>query len=215
MTADSRTEEEITISGNPGNPVGDDGERMLGRMNESHSGVTGWALGFFSFGETDRVLDIGCGGGAALRRMSESVAKGHLVGIDHSPVSVATSEKNNAADITSGKMEIITGTVEKMPFPDDSFDKVLTVESFYFWPDPEKNLREVLRVTKRGGTFLLVADIYGRNDLSEKAKANIERFGLFNPTPEEFRTLLESAGFTGVKIHLEEKEGWICAEGHK
>ena len=41
MEADIRTEEEITISGNPGRPVGEDGERMLGRMNESHSGVTG------------------------------------------------------------------------------------------------------------------------------------------------------------------------------
>lgn len=215
METDRRTEEEITISGNPGNPVGEDGARMLGRMNESHSGVTDWALGFFGFGETDRVLDIGCGGGAALRKMSERVTKGHLVGIDHSPVSVATSEKTNADDIASGKMAIIAGTVEKMPFPDDSFDKVLTVESFYFWPDPENNLREVLRVVKHGGTFLLVADIYGRNDLSEKAKANIARFNLFNPTPEEFGKLLECAGFTDVRIHLEEKDGWICAEGHK
>lgn len=215
METDRRTEEEITISGNPGRPTGEDGARMLGRMNESHSGVTDWALGFFGFGEIDRVLDIGCGGGAALRKMSERTASGHLVGIDHSPVSVAASEKTNADDIASGKMEIISGTVEKMPFPDNSFDKVLTVESFYFWPDPENNLREVLRVMKRGGTFLLVADIYGRNDLSEKAKENIRRFNLFNPTPEEFRKLLEDAGFTDVKIHLEEKEGWICAEGHK
>ena len=215
MAVDNRTEDEITISGNPGRPVGEDGAHMLERMNESHSGVTDWALGFFRFGDTDRVLDIGCGGGAALGKMSRRVPSGQLFGIDHSPVSVGTSEKNNAGDIASGKMRIISGTVEKMPFPDDSFDKVLTVESFYFWPEPEKDLREVLRVTKRGGTFLLVADIYGRKDLSEKAKANIARYSLFNPTPEEFRVLLEGAGFTDVRIHLEEKEGWICAEGHK
>ena len=43
----------------------------------------------------------------------------------------------------------------------------------------------------------------------------IQRFHLFNPTPEEFRELLENAGFEEVRIHLKDGEDWICAEGHK
>ena len=39
-----RTQEEITISGNPAKPQGEDGATMLKRMNESHSPVTCWAL---------------------------------------------------------------------------------------------------------------------------------------------------------------------------
>ena len=56
-----RTQEEITISGNPRHPEGVDGSKMLLRMNESHTPVTGWALGFWTVNETDTVLDIGCG----------------------------------------------------------------------------------------------------------------------------------------------------------
>jgi hypothetical protein len=46
-------------------------------------------------------------------------------------------------------------------------------------------------------------------------RENIQRFHLFNPTPEEFRELLENAGFEEVRIHLKDGEDWICAEGHK
>lgn len=44
LTTNERTQQAITISGNPGKPVGEDGEKMLRRMNESHYAVTGWAL---------------------------------------------------------------------------------------------------------------------------------------------------------------------------
>ena len=44
LTTNERTQQEITISGNPGKPVGEDGEKMLRRMNESHYVVTGLAL---------------------------------------------------------------------------------------------------------------------------------------------------------------------------
>lgn len=65
------------------------------------------------------------------------------------------------------------------------------------------------------GNLLLVADIYQKEDLPEQVRENIQRFHLFNPTPEEFRELLENAGFEEVQIHLKDGEDWICAEGHK
>ncbi len=65
-----------------------------------------------------------------------------------------------------------------------------TLEDSGKWPDPAENLPEQVR-------------------------ENIERFHLFNPTPEEFRELLKNAGFREVQIHLKDGEDWICAEGHK
>ena len=210
-----RTQEEITISGNPAKPQGEDGATMLKRMNESHSPVTCWALEHWQIAPEEELLDIGCGGGATLKRMGEKITTGHLTGIDYSPVSVETSLKTNRQDVESGKMKVLEGSVEALPFADDGFDKIITVESFYFWPDPAENLKEVYRVLKEQGTFLLVADIYQKEDLPEQVRENIQRFHLFNPTPEEFRELLENAGFEEVRIHLKDGEDWICAEGHK
>lgn len=78
-------------------------KKMLERMNESHHNVTGWALSLWEIQGNDNILDIGCGGGAALSRMAEHVTDGHLTGIDYSPVSVETSRATNAESVAAGK----------------------------------------------------------------------------------------------------------------
>ena len=102
-----RTQEEITISGNPAKPQGEDGATMLKRMNESHSPVTCWALEHWQIAPEEELLDIGCGGGATLKRMGEKITTGHLTGVDYSPVSVKTSLKTNRQDVESGKMKVV------------------------------------------------------------------------------------------------------------
>lgn len=208
-----RLQEEITRKGNPRKPQGEEGEQMLRRMNESHSAVTEWALSFLDFGEWDQALDIGCGGGMTLKRMSKRIPKGHLTGVDYSEVSVKLSREMNAEDIWNGKMEVLEASVEALPFEDETFDKIVTVESFYFWPSPADNLKEVLRILKKGGMFLLVADIYQKNDLTEETLENIRQYQLFNPTEEEFRELFKQAGFTAVEIHVKDGRDWICVKG--
>lgn len=215
FTEAERAQAEITESGNPRKPEGEDGKKMLERMNESHHNVTGWALSLWEIQGNDNILDIGCGGGAALSRMAEHVTDGHLTGIDYSPVSVETSRATNTESVVAGKMEILEGSVEKLPFEAETFDKIVTVESFYFWPNPQENLKEVRRVLKTGGTFLLVADIYEKPGLPREVKDNIRKFHLFNPTREQFKNLFREAGFAETKIHTKDGEDWICVEGTK
>lgn len=215
MSNSSEEQRNITRMGNPAKPQGEEGAIMLTRMNESHFAVTGWALGFWQLGENDTVLDIGCGGGATLKRMSAPIVSGKLFGADYSEVSVGLSIKNNAADVESGKMKIIKASVETLPFADETFDKIITVESFYFWPDPKENLKEVCRVLKRGGTFLLVADIYNKPGLSRESLENIKQYNMFNPTESELYDLLSAAGFSDIVLHTKDAEDWICAEAKK
>ena len=205
----------ITELGNPAKPHGEAGIEMLMGMNEHHSAVTGWALDFLELGAEDIVLDIGCGGGETLRRMSEKISEGKLYGVDHSEVSVMLSEKHNMKDVECGKISIIKASVEKLPFEENTFDKIITVESFYFWPDPAENLREVRRVLRKGGRLFIVADINGDAELDEKDIEGIRKFHLFNPTVAEFRSLLGNAGFIDIRIHTQPGEKWVCAEGRK
>ena len=205
--------DKITEMGNPAKPQGENGKLMLTRMNEDHYDVTTWALSFFSFSENDIVLDIGCGGGRTLSRMSDNIISGHLTGVDYSSTSVEMSKETNASVISTGKMDIIEASVEALPFEDNTFDKIITVESFYFWPDPEENLKEVLRVLKTGAKFLLVADIYDSKELSDMQRENIKKYNLFNPSLEMFSTLLRNAGFSDVVIHTKVNTTWVCAEG--
>lgn len=207
-------ERKITELGDPSAPKGEAGREMLKRMNRSHYDVSGWGLGFLTFSGNEKVLDIGCGGGETLSRMAEKITSGHLVGADVSDISVEMSTERNRDSISSGKMEIIKASAEELPFPDNTFDIITTVESFYFW-NTEKSLKEVRRVLSVNGTFIIIADIYGGADLTDEQLYNIRKYDLFNPSPDEFTALLTNAGFTGVKIHLKDNTTWICAEGHK
>ena len=209
------TQAEVTRKGNPRKPQGEEGAQMLRRMNDSHAAVTQWALGFLAFQEQDQALDIGCGGGATLARLSARIGGGHITGVDYSAVSVALSQETNAPDIAKGKMEVLEASVEALPFANDSFHKIVTVESFYFWPDPVENLKEVRRVLKPDGVFLLVADIYQKEGLSKETLENIARYELLNPTPEEFTAMFQQAGFAESRVHTKEGTNWICVEGHK
>ena len=206
---------QVTREGNPGKPQGEAGYEMLERMGRSHFEVTGWGLGFADIQPDDSVLDIGCGGGAALKRMAECVREGHLTGVDHSAVSVQAASDLNREEIEAGKTDILEASVEQMPFPDQSFDKIITIESFYFWPSPEENLREVFRVLIGGGRFLVLCDIYKKADLSDEAFANIEQYQLSVFTPEEYQVMFEKAGFSDVKVHLKKETDWICVEGRR
>ena len=211
--ADWQKLDRATVEGNPRRPEGDAGRAMLARMNESHARLVDWGLAQLELRANDTVLDIGCGGGNTLVRMAERVTEGHLTGIDYAETSVEASRTFNAALVDAGRMEILYGSVEALPFADAHFDAVVTVESFYFWPAPEKSLEEVARVVKKGGTFLLLAEIYGRDDLPEDIRAKVVGYDLTNPTPEEFERLFRGAGFSEVTLHFKDGEYWIAVCG--
>ena len=202
-----------TAEGNPRRPEGEAGRAMLVRMNESHAQLVEWGLAQIDLRAGDTVLDIGCGGGNTLARMAQRVTEGHLVGIDYAETSVEASRAFNAGLIEAGRMEILHGSVEHLPFADGQFDAVVTVESFYFWPSPEESLKEAARVIRWGGTFLLLAEIYGRDDLPEGIRAKIAGYDLTNPTPEEFERLFRAAGFSDVTMDFKAGEYWIAVRG--
>ena len=212
-------ERAVTEAGNPGNPQGTYGEKMLERMNRSHADVTMWALDQLAYKAGERALDIGCGGGATMERLARRIAAaggaGHVSGIDHSEVSCEASRQYNRDAIQAGQMDVACASVESLPFRDNTFDIVTTVESFYFWPDPEASLKEVARVVKPGGHFLLVADVYRTPGLAKSTLENIEHYHLTVLTPEEYEKLLLGAGFSRAETHLKAGTTWIAVEGVK
>ncbi len=205
----------LTDAGNPAKPTGSAGEDMLLYMNEEHSDLTEWALSLWDYRDTSSILDIGCGGGATLRRLSELAPDASLTGVDYSEVSVDLTKKTNASLIDAGRLNVVRASVEDLPFEEDMFEKIITVESFYFWPDHVKSLAEVRRVLAPGGCFMLVSEIYERPDLTPHCRDNIQRYNMFVPGIDEFRTLFRDAGFSETDIHTKEGEFWIVVTGRK
>ena len=193
--ADWTETDRVTAEGNPRRPEGAAGRAMLARMNESHARLVDWGLAQITLHAGDIVLDIGCGGGNTLARMAECVTQGHLVGIDYAETSVEASRAFNAPLIEAGRMEILHASVEALPFDDVHFDEIVTVESFYFWPNPAESLKEVARVLKPGGTLLIGLEASDPTDTTWTSR--IDNMRIYSP--EELVALLQEAGFSDIK----------------
>ena len=134
-----------------------------GRHDESRSQRRGPGGGFefLNTAPDAKVLDCGCGGGANIRRLLKKCPQGVVKGIDYSPVSVEKSKKVNDVAIAEGRCAVLQGSVADMMFTDNWFDAGMAFETVYFWPDLPRCFREVYRVLKVGGTFLICNEASG------------------------------------------------------
>lgn len=109
--------------------------------------------------ELDRVrdlLDVGCGVGHWGQRLATLLAPDtRVVGLDHEPGFLEAAARRARELGRPQRFEYVEGSVERLPFPDETFDLVTCQTVLMHVADPELALREMLRVTRRGG--LLVA----------------------------------------------------------
>jgi ubiquinone/menaquinone biosynthesis C-methylase UbiE len=200
-------------------PSGFFGRFILWDMNRHHSNLTDWGLSHIAIDKMATILDVGCGGGRTINKLALMATAGVVHGIDYSEASVAAARKTNRRLIDAGRVEIRPTSVSKLPFADNTFDLVTAIETHLFWPDLRSDFREILRVLKTGGKFLIVAEIYkGGKHLEGVRKAIFDKHLAANMnllTPDEHRGLFASAGFSDVQIFEELDKGWIRAVGKK
>ena len=192
-------------------PVGLGGKVMVSMMNLGHTPVATWGLEFPRLSSDAKVLDCGCGGGSNIKRLLKSCPRGIVKGIDYSPVSVEKARKVNHAAIAEGRCSVLQGSVADMIFADASFDAVTAFETVYFWPALPQCFREIYRVLKPGGTFLICNESNGDTDKDEKWTEIIGGMVIYKS--DELKAYLEQAGFHDVQIH--KKKNWLCITARK
>lgn len=184
-------------------------------MNMSHSGVTDWGLKHVQVEERFTILDVGCGGGRTIQKLAALATKGMVCGVDYAKGSVAASHGKNASLIQAGRVEIMQGSVSQLPFPENKFDLVTAVETQYYWPDLPKDMQEILRVLKPGGTLIIIAESYKKGAYNKLQRPVMKLLRSTNLGVEDQRELFSSAGYADIQIFEERAKGWICATGKK
>jgi ubiquinone/menaquinone biosynthesis C-methylase UbiE len=142
-----------------------------------------------------RVLDVGCGTGALLERLRGRAPEAELWGVDLTPEMLAVARARLPSEV-----RLAVADVHRLPFPDARFDTVVSSSSLHHWSRPERALRELARVTRRGGR-LVITD-WTRDDLACRLYSRVLR--LTHPSVRrpfraaELRRLLERVGFSRV-----------------
>ena len=142
----------MNMFGRPRGMIGRLGGVMMARMN-ADCGV--WAAALLEVNPNDRVLEVGFGPGVIIQHLSELAPAGHVAGIDPSPEMLEQARARNAIAIKDGRVDLRRGSVESLPFADNTFDKALAINSMQVWPEAATGLRAIRRVMRPGGRIAL------------------------------------------------------------
>ena len=137
----------LRMFGHPQGALGQFGGHIMARMNRN---IAVWLIDLLDIKPNDTVLEIGFGPGVAIGRTADLGLGRQICGIDYPPEMVQQATARNSEAIKSGRVDLRFGSVEHLPFRDNTFDKVFAINSMQVWPDIPASLREVWRVMKSG-----------------------------------------------------------------
>lgn len=206
---------------NAGNPKGKLGEELINDMNINHENLALWGVSHLNVSKNSIVLDIGCGGGVNVKRFLE-ITDSKVYGIDYSPLSVKKSIELNKKEIENKRCEIRLESVSEMSFDSATFDIITAFETVYFWPDFENDLKEVNRILKEEGIFLICNEALPRkNDARQKEFVDLLNCSIYSE--QELINHLNNSGFSKVKTLIKESKDsftnedadWICVIAQK
>jgi ubiquinone/menaquinone biosynthesis C-methylase UbiE len=188
------------------------------RAGSYESGVTSrWrdpvqreSLEALQLGAEDRLLDVGCGTGAAVRSAASVTAS--VVGIDLSPEMIRQA-RELASGLANVHFEIADS--EHLPFDDGAFTAVVCSNSFHHYPDPGRAVREMTRVLAPGGRLVL-GDACSDHTAARIADVFLRRFEpghvrLYRS--DELGAFVQGAGLSHVELKRLSDRGFAIVRG--
>jgi SAM-dependent methyltransferase len=139
---------------------------------ESFAGVANpFSLGRLDRGE--RVLDLGCGAGTDTLVAAQMVGpEGRVTGLDMTP-EMLDKARRAAAELGARNVVFVEGEAERLPFPDESFDAVISNGVIDLIPDKDAVCAQLQRVLRAGGR-IQIADVTIQQPVSEEGRRRID-----------------------------------------
>jgi SAM-dependent methyltransferase len=205
-----------TLSQQIRNPSGWLGYSLGHLMAWEHRPLMHWGIERLEIGETDDVLEVGCGGGMAIAYMS-TLTNGSITGIDYSDTMVRQARARNRQLVDSGRVVIEQGNVADLQFDDDTFDSAIAIESFFFWPEPIHCLRELRRVLKPRGKLGVLVDSSKESPKREELAKAAAVLGVEFYSGSEIVNMMQEAGFVDTRYEAlpDKGRGWLFVRGKK
>jgi len=148
----------------------------------------------------DRLLEVGCGGGAFLHDALGSGCRAWA--IDHSPEMVRRAREQNHEAVEEKRAEILEGDAQHLPLPSALCTCAVTTGSFGFWDRPIEALAEIRRVLEPGGRFVLFTgtkELRGTPAAPEPVASRVHWY-----EDDELAALARAAGF--AEVHVDRPE---------
>ena len=184
-------------------PHGEEGLETIENMNENHREISEFAFECIDVDGNEKILDIGCGGGVNIEKFLR-LTSNNVDGLDYSEVSVVASIERNRDAVDNGRCTVMQADVSDMPIEDERYNLATAFETIYFWPEIQETFKEVSRIIKPEGRFMIAQGTDGNHPDDEKWLATVEGMSVYT-SPELERYLLD-AGFKSVESYVKEND---------
>ena len=184
-------------------PTGEIGIAVGDYMNRINSRTIAAAYQLLAPPPDARVLEIGFGNGKLISDMIAMAPGLTYVGVEVSDTMVSEASESNRALIDEGRVKLRTASVERLPFPNATFDRALAVNTIYFWLDQHAGLVEIRRVLRDDG-FLVLASM--TPETSAQSPTARPEHGFRIPDRNSLELLHLQAGFKRLSCDVYEEE---------
>ena len=134
-------------------PEGSLGIKVGENMNKGNRLMNLETIRQLEIAENDNILEIGMGNGYFVKDIITAATNVTYTGCDFSETMI--KEATDLNHLISGNVKFVFAHANQLPFGDSLFDKVVTVNTIYFWDDPKQILAEIRRVLKPNGTLII------------------------------------------------------------
>ncbi len=199
------------VSRQLGQPSGWFGRLLMRLLNRENAGMNQLALSYLALQRGDRVLEIGFGGGYLLKQLLQSQLTSSVTGLDPSLDVLKLGEKRFRSHIKQGQLVLHQGCAEDLPFEAEAFDKVVTVNTLYFWTDVATVLHQCRHILRPGGSLVVCF-----NSADFLRSHQLDRYGFKGYQVEDVELLFEEAGFDLVQTISEDSANngrFFCTRG--
>ncbi|GLV57178.1 hypothetical protein KDH_40150 [Dictyobacter sp. S3.2.2.5] len=119
----------------------------------------------------EKVLDVGTGPGVLARDIARAFPQLRVYGVDLSTEMIQLARERTRQEQLNERVQFDSGDVRQLPYPDHSFDVIVSTISLHHWQELERPLRELYRVLKPGGRLWIYDARFIKPAMIEKAQA--------------------------------------------
>lgn len=159
-------------------------------FNLGHTSINELVKEQLRLNHDDHILEIGFGTGKLIDDIANNIKNGLIEGIDFSEAMFSVACKRLKNHISTGTVILKQGDFMDVSYEDGHFDIVYSLNTIYFWPNPDECLGKIHRILKPGGRIVLA---FGDKEQLQKGHLNSGVFRLYST--DEVKELLIRNGF--------------------
>lgn len=194
-----RESELVEIENQLSFPTGEKGIEMSKMMHETNITMTRASINGLRLENMDAILELGHGNGGHIKELLSLKSKLSYIGLEISETMQEEARRINKYLSNSNDLQFSLYDGLSVPFADQSFTKIMTTNTLYFWQNPLLLMKELFRVLKPKGLFVIA---FGQASFLEKLPFVRDKFTLY--TTEEVLKLASEAGFKNLQCENKE-----------